>query len=192
MVRDQDITYDQDYKHVMKCLQHAHLCPKGVRVGPIQITPSVLWKQLESAGCSVNQINNILNVADKQDVMTMYNLMQLIWLLSPPSPKDSPIHHQDHIALNQHSKLLQWLIHPYINVKLSLHEQLKYLSAAAHVAYAFFMHNNVHSSYIPATLYQDIQIMVKNAYFCVAKAKCDNLGGKFFLILLGTNWLEWL
>ena len=65
MVGDQDITSDKDYKHVMKCLQHAHLCPKGIQVGPIQTTPSVLQKQLESAGCSVNRINNILNVADK-------------------------------------------------------------------------------------------------------------------------------
>ena len=192
MVGDQDITSDKDYKHVMKWLQHAHLHPNGVQVGLTQITPLVLQSQLESVGTSVNHLNNILNVADKKDVTTMFNLMQLIWTLSPPSPMDNPIHHQDQIALNQHSKLLQWLIHPYINVELSLHEQLKYLSAAAHVAYVFFMHGNACSSYIPSTLYQDIQIMVKNAYFCVAKTKCDNPDGKFFLTLLGTDCLEWL
>ncbi len=54
------------------------------------------------------------------------------------------------------------------------------------------MHNNACSSYIPATLYHDIQIIVKNAYFCIAKAKCDNPKGKFFLVLLGTDQLEWL
>ena len=106
MVGDQDITSNKDYKHVMKCLWHAHLCPKGVQVGPTQITPSILHKQLESVGTSVNHINNLLNVADKQDVTTMYNLMQLIWSLSPPMPMDNPIHRQGHTALNQHSKLL--------------------------------------------------------------------------------------
>ena len=79
----------------------------------------------------------------------MFNLMQSIWMLSPPLFIDSPIHHQDRIALNQHSKLLQWLIHPYINVELNLHEQLKYLSAAMHVVYVFFTHENAWSSYIP-------------------------------------------
>ncbi len=145
-------------------------------------------------GTSVNCLNNILNVADKQDITTMFNLMQLIfiWTLSPPSPLDNPIHCQDRTTLNQHSKLLQWLIHPYINVELSLHEQLKYLSATAHVVYVFFMHKNTHSSYIPSMLYHDIQIMAKNAYFCVVKTKCDNPTGKFFLTLLGTNQLEWL
>ena len=100
-------------------------------------------------------INNLLNVADKQDVTTMYNLMQLIWLLSPPMPMDNPINCQGHIALNQHSKLLQGLILLYINNELSLHDPLKYLSAAAHVAYIFFTHNNACSSYIPTTLYHN-------------------------------------
>ena len=36
----------------------------------------------------------------------------------------------------------------------------------------------------------NLMIMIKNAYFCVAKAKVDDLIGKIFLILLGTNWLE--
>ena len=30
IVGDQDITSNKDYKNVMKCLQHAHLCPKGI------------------------------------------------------------------------------------------------------------------------------------------------------------------
>ena len=192
MVGDQDITSDKDYKHIMKWLRHAHLRPRGVQVGSTQIMPSVLRSQLESVGTSVGCLNNLLNVADKQDITTMFNLMQLIWTLSPPSPMDNPIHHQDWTALNQHSKLIQWLIHPYINIELTLHEQLKYLSATAHMAYVFFMHENARSSYIPSTLYQDIQIMVKNAYFCVAKTKHDNPEGKFFLILLGTDQLEWL
>ena len=51
---------------------------------------------------------------------------------------------------------------------------------------------HTHCTYIPTTLYWDIQIMIKNAYFCIAKAKCDDPGRKFFLILLGTNQLEWL
>jgi hypothetical protein len=36
----------------------------------------------------------------------------------------------------------------------------------------------------------DIMLMVKNAFFCVAKAKADNPSGKFWLILLGMDRLE--
>lgn len=33
-------------------------------------------------------------------------------------------------------------------------------------------------------------IIIKNVYFCVAKAKVDDPLGKFFLVLLGTDRLE--
>ena len=45
---------------------------------------------------------------------------------------------------------------------------------------------------MPTQLYVDIMIMIKNAYFCVAKAKVDNPNGEFWLILLGTDRLETL
>ncbi len=83
-----------------------------------------------------------MNVADKQDVTTMYNLMQLIWLLPPPIATDNPIFCQAHVALNQHLKLLQYLILPYINININIYEQLRSLSAMAHLAYILFTHCN--------------------------------------------------
>src|SRR5258705_8616753 len=112
-----------------------------------------------------------MNITDKQDVMTMFNLMQLIWSLPPPLATDNPIHYETHIALNQYSKLLCYLILPYINVDMNLHEQLKSLSAAAHLAYILFTHCNTQSAFLPCPLYCDMQIMVKNAFFCIAKTK---------------------
>ncbi|KAJ7330313.1 hypothetical protein DFH08DRAFT_624666, partial [Mycena albidolilacea] len=38
--------------------------------------------------------------------------------------------------------------------------------------------------------YTDIMLMIKNTYFCVAKAKIDDPTEKFWLILLGTDCLE--
>src|SRR5258708_3535983 len=119
----------------------------------------------------LSQINNLLNVTDKQDVTMMLNLMQLIWSLLPPLPTDKPNFCETHTALNQHAKLLRYLILPYINVNLSLFKQLKFLSAAAHLMYILYTHQNMHSSYLPSPLYHDIQIMVKNVFFCVTKAK---------------------
>ncbi|EJD33442.1 hypothetical protein AURDEDRAFT_41577, partial [Auricularia subglabra TFB-10046 SS5] len=43
---------------------------------------------------------------------------------------------------------------------------------------------------IPSQLYIDIQIMIKNIYFCVVKTKVDNPSGPFWLLLLGTDRLE--
>ncbi|KAF8327198.1 uncharacterized protein EI90DRAFT_2928786 [Cantharellus anzutake] len=192
MVGEDEITSDKDYKHVMKRLRHTHLRTSGVSIGRVQITPAVLRSHLEANGCSIARINNLLNATDKQDVTTMLNLMQLIWSLPPPLPTDKPVLQETCIALNQHSKLLRYLILPYINIELSLYEQLKFLSAAAHLTYILFTHQNARSSFLPLPLYRDIQIMVKNVYFCVAKAKRDNPDGEFFIILLGTDRLEWI
>ncbi len=169
MVGKDKLTSDKDYKHVMKRFWHAHLRPSGISIGRVQITPSVLQSHLEANKYPISQINNLMNIMDKQDVTTMLNLMQLIWLLPPPLTTNKPIFHQAHIALNLHSKLLQYLILPYINVDMSLYEQLKSLSAAAHLVYIFYTHHNAHSAFIPS--HHDIQIMVKNAFFCVTKTK---------------------
>ena len=82
----------------------------------------------------------------------MLNLMQLIWSLPPPLPTDKPIFYETRIALNQHSKLLKYLILPYLNTKLSLFEQLKFLSAAARLAYILFTHQDAQASFLPMPL----------------------------------------
>ncbi|EDR00885.1 uncharacterized protein LACBIDRAFT_312837 [Laccaria bicolor S238N-H82] len=43
---------------------------------------------------------------------------------------------------------------------------------------------------MPNQSFVDIMIMVKNAYFCVAKCKVDNLKGGLHLFQLGTDCLE--
>src|SRR5260370_31711340 len=125
-------------------------------VGGIQITPSILQSHLEANKYPMSQINNLMNITDKQDVTTMLNLMQLIWSLPPPLATNKPTHHRACIALNQHSKLLQYIILPYINVSMSLYDQLKSLSVAAHLAYIFFTHDNAQSAFLPSPLYCDI------------------------------------
>ena len=43
---------------------------------------------------------------------------------------------------------------------------------------------------MPTQLYIDVQMMIKNIYFCVAKTKVDNPTGKFWIIMIGTDRLE--
>lgn len=71
---------------------------------------------------------------------------------------------------------------------LSLHEQLTCLSAAAHLVLALYSCEQ--GDFIPIQLYFNLMSMVKNAYFCVAKAQQDDPDGQFWIILLGTDGLE--
>ena len=85
-------------------------------------------------------------------------------------------------------KLLVYTLFPYVCVDLSLSEQLEHLSAAAHLYLLLFHHGG--KNFIPTELYIDLMIMIKNVYFCIAKAKVDNPLGSFWIILLGTDQLE--
>jgi hypothetical protein len=81
-------------------------------------------------------------------------------------------------------------MHPYICIDLSLSEQLVHLSAAAHLVLSLFAEDGTRTKLMPTQLYIDIMIMIKNVYFCIAKAKVDDPEGLFWIILLGTDRLE--
>jgi hypothetical protein len=85
-------------------------------------------------------------------------------------------------------RLLYHIVFPYLCVELSLSEQLEHLSAAAHLAFVLFRESG--KDFLPTLLFGDFILMVKNTFFCIAKAKVDDPEGFFWLILLGTDRLE--
>jgi len=66
----------------------------------------------------------------------------------------------------------------------------EHLSAAVHLILALYVLDDARSQFIPTSLFIDISIMVKNVFFCIAKAKIDHPNQPFFLVLLGTDQLE--
>jgi hypothetical protein len=61
---------------------------------------------------------------------------------------------------------------------------------AVHLILALYILDDAQSNFIPTPLFVNVSIMVKNAFFCVAKAKVNHPNQPFFLVLLGTDWLE--
>jgi hypothetical protein len=152
---------------------------------------ALICKHLRDSGLSYVHIDRVLDPTDKQDVVLAYNLLKDLWSLPPADPMAST---QPYVevreALHLYGQLSYHLIFPYICVELSLFEQLEHLSAAMHLILALYVHNNAKSLFIPNALFIDIAIMVKNIFFCVAKAKIDHPCGPFFILLLGTDHLE--
>ena len=188
-----NITADKDYKHIFKRLRNTILHEKGCMVLGIKLTRGLIRKHLSDNGLPLNHIEHILNPTDKQDVVLSYRLLKDIWSLPPA---DSDTSNQLYVdvreALRLYGQLCYHLIFPYLCTKLSLAEQLKHLSAAAHLLLVLYVHEDARSHFIPTPLFIDIGIMIKNAFFCVAKAKLDHPQDPFFLVLLGTDQLETL
>jgi hypothetical protein len=95
-------------------------------------------------------------------------------------------------ALCVYGQLAYHLIFPYICMELLLSEQLEHLSVASHLTLALYIHDDAQSQFIPDALFINIGIMIKNVFFCVAKAKAEHPMQPFFIVLLGTDWLETL
>ncbi|KAF8054223.1 hypothetical protein FPV67DRAFT_1763516 [Lyophyllum atratum] len=191
-VGDDDLTPDKDTKHIDKRARNLITRPKGLLVHGIHITPSIIRIHLLSNGMSTTRVDYLLNPNDKQDVKLAYDLLREIWMLPMAPTTKSPGFQDSRRAIQTLGTFFHYLLNPYICVDLSLSEQLEYLSSAAHLLMALFAEGNAGTRLMPTQLYVDTMIMIKNVYFCVAKAKVDDPNGLFFIVLLGTDRLETL
>jgi len=186
-----DITADKDYKHIFKRLRNTILRENGCVVRNVHLTRALIGKHLKDCGFTDTHIKYVLDPSDKQDVVLAYGLLKDLWSLPPADPLSSTLTYINvREALRIYGALSYHLIFPYICVDLSLSEQLEHLSVAVHLILVLYVLDDARSSFIPTTLFVDIGIMVKNVYFCVAKAKTDHPNQPFFLALLGTDRLE--
>ncbi|KAI4518589.1 hypothetical protein K525DRAFT_208144, partial [Schizophyllum commune Loenen D] len=192
-VGDDDVTVDKDYKHVaFKRVRNALLREKGVLVFGVYLTPAVTRLHLCDAGHSAIHVNYLLNASDKQDVMVAFQLLWAIHELPPAPASTSPAYQQVRDALRIFGDFCYHLIFPYVCVDLSLVEQLQHHSSAVHLALSLYTHEGARGRFLPVQLMVDILLMIKNVYFCVAKAKEDRPSSKFYLIQLGTDRVETL
>jgi hypothetical protein len=190
LVGDNNITADKDPKHVMKRCRNFAIRKSGVMVNNFLITPALLRFHLQANKVPSHRINYLLNPTDRQDVPLCFTLLKEIWSLPPPAPTDKPSFVAARNALRMLGSLFQHLTLPFVQVTLSLHEQLAHLSAAAHLATFLFTTNDARSKAMPVLTFKDIIVLVKNAFFCVAKAKIRTPDGEFYIILLRTDRLE--
>ena len=184
---------DKDYKHIFKWLYNTLLHEKGSMVHGIKLTWGLIHKHLSNSGLTHVHIEHILNPTDKQDIVLAYRLLKDLWTLPPADPDmNNQLYIEVHKALRLYGQFCYHLIFPYLCTELSLAEQLEHLSATKHLLLALYVHEDARSHFVPMPLFVDIGIMVKNAFFCIAKAKMDHPMDPFFLVLLGTDRLEML
>ncbi|KAH9068269.1 hypothetical protein EDB83DRAFT_2222807, partial [Lactarius deliciosus] len=190
LVGDNDITTDKDPKHVMKRCRNFTIRKSGVMINGFVVTPALLRFHFQANNVPPHRISYLLNPTDHQDVPLCYTFMKEVWSLPPPAPTDKPSFVAARDALLMLGSLFRHLVLPFVQVSLSLHEQLVHLSAAAHLATFLFTAKGARSKAMPSLTFKDLVLLVKNAYFCVAKAKIYTPDGDFYLILNGTDRLE--
>ncbi|EJD41275.1 hypothetical protein AURDEDRAFT_68934, partial [Auricularia subglabra TFB-10046 SS5] len=183
-----DLTCDIDMKHIAKRMRNTLLRTIGTTIGGVVITRSVLRAHLCDAGMSGATADALLDPEDHQDVVLMYRLLGAVVHLPQTPTVADPFSAVVRRVLWLIGRAYYYVLSAYTNTALSLRQQLEYLSAASHLFLQLYRLDQ--QRFIPSQLYIDIQIMIKNVYFCVAKTKKDNPTGRFWLLLLGTDRLE--
>jgi hypothetical protein len=105
-------------------------------------------------------------------------------------PSDKPSFAAAWNALCMLGSLFQHFTLLFVQVTLSLHEQLVHFSTTTHLATFLYTSHRARTKAMPSLTFKDIIILVKNAFFCVAKVKISTSNGEFYIILLGTDHLE--
>lgn len=137
---------------------------------------------------SSSTADSLLSPNDPQDVVLAFRLLNSIASLPPAPAGSTPIYESSRNALRLLGRVYSHLLKCYTEITLSLRKQLEHLGAVAHLLLALYMQDK--GGVLPAILYLDVQIMIKNVYFCVAKLLVDNPSGFLWIICLGTDALE--
>lgn len=186
-----DLVCDKDWRHVIKRFRNTLLRNSTpLRVNGSTLTRPLIKRHLvEALGMSSSTADSLLSPNDPQDVVLAFRLLNSISTLPPAPVHSTPIYESTRNTLRLLGRIYSHLLQCYTELTLSLREQLEHLSAVAHILLTLYMQDK--GGIIPAILYLDVQIMIKNAYFCVAKILVDNPdSGVLWIICLGTDALE--
>ena len=115
--------------------------------------------------------------------------------INPTLPPCTPLGSTPDVNVVANFEALQFLGHtfknllkPFINIKLSLSDQVTCLSCFAHLLYTFYCDQQCW--FIPNQLYYDSQTMVKNTVFSIARQQKLDPSSPFSLLDLGDDALE--
>ncbi|KAJ7236528.1 hypothetical protein C8J57DRAFT_1569556, partial [Mycena rebaudengoi] len=196
-----NITMDMDYKHIDKRFCTCLCSEAGIVVKNVCINRDLLLTWLERlpehdwsessihALLSETSLHALLNPADAQDVPRAIKLLLCIVEIGKLDPEDfDPGEAAEFEALCLLGEVLDALLQPFINVELTLSEQIESLVKCSHLLCALYLQNG--PSFLPNQLYADVQAMIKNAVLMVPKTCLINGQLKVFICLLGDDVLE--
>ncbi|KAE9387349.1 hypothetical protein BT96DRAFT_766834, partial [Gymnopus androsaceus JB14] len=108
-----------------------------------------------------------------QNVPKAIDTLKAIVALRPLDTSEfSPSELANHESLQLLSYILKMILLPFTSISTSLSKQLKCLFCHAHLIFALF--RTYRLDFMSNQLYRDIQTMVKNAVFTVAKAQVED------------------
>ena len=134
-------------------------------------------------------VESLVDPADKQNVPKAVALIQHLSRLRDLNTSSyTPSQLEEHHALVILGEAFDSFMRPFIDVQMSLTQQLTSLIKYVHLT--FFMYRKHGTQFMTSALYSDSQATVKDILFCVAKQKVLDSSKPFYIIQVGSDCLE--
>jgi hypothetical protein len=160
-------------------------------IGDTNIIATDIIRHLSTLpGMTPDKAIELLDPGDKQNVPKAVSLIQNLLKLKeyPHSLGDDPFNRQKRNHINFLAHFLGCFVLPFIDVEMSLSEQLKSLSQFAHLAGTLQLKHR--TSCLTGALYADTQATIKNLFFTTARLQLISPDLRFYIIHEGTDRLE--
>ncbi|EIW60546.1 uncharacterized protein TRAVEDRAFT_45796 [Trametes versicolor FP-101664 SS1] len=187
---EDEVTASADFKHVFKRFATLLRSSEGILVQDTIINQDSLARHLvKLPGLNAYKVANLIDPSDHQNVPKAVELLQAVSNLrgrdtSSFNPSELKAHH----AMSLFADVIWAFLEPFINLDLSLSEQLRLLARYAHLACIMYRHHR--TSFMTSQLYIDTQMIVKNIVFSVKKQQVLDSSKPFYIIHDGTDRLE--
>jgi len=134
-------------------------------------------------------VESLIDPTDKQNVPKAVALIQsLNQLKSIDVSGHNPSQMDEHHSLTAVGKVFFSFVKPFIDVTMTLLDQLRSLSKYVHAVFAIYSKHS--TNFMTSALYVDSQAIVKDIFFCVAKQKLLDPQADFYIIHCRTDRLE--
>jgi hypothetical protein len=177
-----------DPKHVIKRFATLIRSPLGVFIYDTMIIPYNIVENLASLDLGTETVDQLLNPTDKQNVPKAVKLVQALGRLQEDDNSLSPAEGLRCSRIKFLSEVFSYFLLPFVDVRMSLSEQVRSLSTYVHITSAMYLKNGL--GFLTGALYADSHAIVKNIVFTTGHLQriCGSI--KYYIIFEGSDRIE--
>ena len=158
-------------------------------IGDIKIDCLDLFEQLqELPSMPEASARELLDPADKQNVPKAVNLFQELRKVANLPLPVHPAKRRRRKAIDFFTQTISHFLLPFISITWSLSEQIRSLSAYAHLIFSMYRRHG--TAFMTGALYADSQAIVKNIIITLSRLQEVDPDLPFYIIFEGTDRLE--
>ncbi|KAF8169089.1 hypothetical protein BJ912DRAFT_933997 [Pholiota molesta] len=180
-----------DPKHIIKRFASMIRSKKGIQIADTFLTREDFKRTLQiMSGLTETQAYALLNPADKQNVPLAVNLLThlLDGSKKAPPPSTEPNFAYRLRKIRFLATLLSYFLEPFMNINMSLSDQLKSLATYSHLLTA--MHLKHRGGFMNSALFADSQSVVKSVFYTAARLKVLDPNLDYHILFEGSDRLE--